>query len=153
AAWSGGVMFGPTNCDDLGYADLLASIAKTGDVPAAIESERLREMIARGLGVEDAPAGREGLYAMVGLGNCIPALPYDLTFPEVFYPTGVPHGKKGFNSVLGNPPWDRMLPADKEFFAAFDFSILDAPTKRERESIQNRQLANPDVEARYNRYL
>ena len=34
-----------------------------------------------------------------------------------------------------------MLPMDKEFFASYEFTILDAPTKRERDAIQNRLTA------------
>ncbi|HNS40183.1 MAG TPA: hypothetical protein PKJ56_08030, partial [Promineifilum sp.] len=65
----------------------------------------------------------------------------------------VPYGKRVFHAVVGNPPWDRMLPADKEFFAAYEFPILDAPTKREREAIQNRLLSDPAVQAKHARYV
>ncbi|MGD0896709.1 MAG: DNA methyltransferase, partial [Thermoguttaceae bacterium] len=67
AAWAGGVMLGPEKCDDLGYADLLKSVAETGDLPEMIgsagvppavvgpadgsASTALAAMIARGLGV------------------------------------------------------------------------------------------------------
>ena len=36
--------------------------------------------------------------------------------------------RRGFDAVLGNPPWDRMLHRDKEFFASYDFEILNTPT-------------------------
>jgi hypothetical protein len=153
AAWSGGVMLGPEECDDSGYADLLKAISNAAELPERITSERLRNMIARGLGVEEAPADRNGLYSLVQSASCVPALPYDLTFPEVFYPTGVPHGRRGFHAVLSNPPWDRMLPADKEFFASFEFAILDAPTRRERDGIQRRLLADPRVKQTYEDYV
>ena len=82
-----------------------------------------------------------------------PRLSYDLTFPEVFYPNGVPYGRHGFHAVVGNPPWDRMLPADKEFFASFDFAILDAPTKRERDAIQNRLTKDAATKDAYLEYI
>ena len=110
-------------------------------------------MIARGLGVDDIPDDGAELAALVKSGRCVPALPYDLTFPEVFYPNGVPYGRHGFDVVLGNPPWDRMLPADKEFFAAFEFAILDAPTKREREGIQNRLTSDPAIKQTHADYI
>jgi hypothetical protein len=143
AAWSGGVMLGPALCDDQAYAALLQTIANTGTLPGWIQSESLRAMIARGLGLADAHADRDPLCAAVLSGTCIPALPYDLFFPEVFYPTGVPHGRQGFHAVLGNPPWDAIQFKSKEFFAAFDFEILNAPTKRERESIEKRLASDP----------
>ncbi len=68
--------------------------------------------------------------------NLVPALPYDLTFPEVFYPTGVPYGRRGFDAVLGNPPWDTLTPKAKEFYASYDFEIMNAPTKRERVELE-----------------
>lgn len=153
AAWSGGVMLGPEECDDSGYADVLRTIGNTAELPERVESDRLRNMIAVGLGVDEVRAERGDLYAVVKSGSCVPALPYDLTFPEVFYPTGVPHGRRGFSAVLGNPPWDRMLPADKEFFAAFEFAVLDAPARRERDAIQQRLLAEPRVRRAYEQYI
>lgn len=41
---------------------------------------------------------------------------WELEFPEVFLDTKRP----GFDVVLGNPPWDKVLPTKQEFFAAFD---------------------------------
>ena len=100
-------------------------------------------MIARGLGVGEVPAERSELYATLTSSKSIPALSYDLTFPEVFHPSGDPNERQGFHAVLGNPPWDAILFKSKEFFAAFDFEILSAPTKRERERIEKRLVADP----------
>jgi hypothetical protein len=46
-----------------------------------------------------------------------------------------------------------MLPADKEFFASYEFPIMDAPTKREREEIQNRLFAHPEIKAAHEQYI
>jgi len=85
-------------------------------------------------------------------GYCVPALPYDLTFPEVFYPTGVPHGRRGFHAVLGNPPWDALQPLGKEFFARYDLRILDAPTRRERAEIEVRLTNDLAVQDAFKQY-
>ncbi|WP_129676536.1 hypothetical protein [Candidatus Chloroploca sp. Khr17] len=61
--------------------------------------------------------------------------------------------RHGFDVVVGNPPWDRMLPADKEFFAAYEFTVLDAPTKREREAIERRIMSNPQAAAAHAEYI
>ena len=143
AAWSGGVMLGPEHCDDAAYVELLDHIGTTHELPDEIESEGLRHMVARGLGLAEIPANSESLSALLLSGRCAPALSYDLTFPEVFYPTGVPYQKRGFDAVLGNPPWDAIQFKSKEFFAAFDFEILNAPTKRERTAIEKRLTADP----------
>jgi hypothetical protein len=52
-------------------------------------------------------------------------------------------GNKGSTRCWGNPPWDAIQFKTKEFFAAFDFEILSAPTKREREGIERRLTADP----------
>jgi len=143
AAWAGGVMLGQEKCDDLAYSQLLKAIGHNGWLPDVIESDDLRAQIARGLCLPSVPADRPGLESAVNSGRAVPALGYDLTFPEVFYPLGAPHGKEGFHAVLGNPPWDAIQFKSKEFFAAFDFAILNAPTKREREGIERRLIADP----------
>jgi hypothetical protein len=40
---------------------------------------------------------------------------WELEFPDVF--TGP---RSGFNAIIGNPPWDTVQPASKEFFSNFD---------------------------------
>lgn len=168
AAWSGGVMLGPGKCDDMAYARLVKHIGATGELPETLESESLRAMIACGLGVDEIPSDSASIVALLTgkspnpesqilnpesqtpnpesrILNPIPALSYDLTFPEVFYPTGVPFGRRGFDAVLGNPPWDTLTPKAKEFYASYDFGILDAPTKRERVEIERRLKTDPAV--------
>ena len=75
--------------------------------------------------------------------RAVPALGYDLIFSEVFYPLGVPHGKEGFDAVLGNPPWDAIQFKSKEFLAGYDIEILNAITKNDREKIERRLRSDP----------
>lgn len=72
------------------------------------------------------------------------ALPWDLTFPEVF--------PAGFSVVLGNPPWDVLLPNLKDFLAGYDPAILDAATPAERSRIEKAVLLQPGISAAYNLY-
>jgi hypothetical protein len=152
AAWAGGVML-PERCDDDGYAALVRTVADTGNLPDQINSQRLRDMITQGLGLRGIPEQSEDLLEQLARGNCIPALPFDLHFTEVFFPNGLAAGGRGFDVVLGNPPWDKMLPADKEFFTSFELSILNAATKKERESIQKRLLLRPEIKRLYDEYV
>ncbi|MEW6488964.1 MAG: hypothetical protein AB1578_13740 [Thermodesulfobacteriota bacterium] len=146
AAWAGGVMLGEEACDDPGYEKLLKVVAETADLPADLSEEPgLRRMIARGLGLEEAPEDRQTLLSAVADGVGIPALPFELAFPEVFFPAGAVSERGGFHVTHGNPPWDAIQFKTKEFFAAFDFEILDAPTKRERTAIEQRLQADPSV--------
>lgn len=153
AAWSGGVMLGPEQCDDEAYCELLVAIGETGDIPVELDSEHLRQAIARGLGIETAPVASADLYALVETGRTTPALSYDLTFPEVFYPTGVPHGRRGFHAVLGNPPWDTVRKNEDHFFGMFDFGFLDPPTKREKAGIKRRLLENVTIASAFERLV
>jgi hypothetical protein len=72
------------------------------------------------------------------------SLPWDLTFPEVF--------PEGFSVVLGNPPWDVVLPNTKDFVGDIDPAVLTAKSRAERVAIEQAVLARPDVAAAFNAY-
>lgn len=44
---------------------------------------------------------------------------WELEYPEVFLDSG----HAGFDAVLGNPPWDKVLPTKHEFYARYDILI------------------------------
>ncbi len=151
AAWSGGVMLGPEGCDDTAYAALAKLVADTGQLPedwlTAIGQRatgKLLRMIVTGLGLPAIPADDADIQSMVARlsANAVPALSFDLAFPEVFYPDANPANRVGFDADLGNPPWDAIQFKSKEFFAAFDFEILNASSGREREAIERRLLTD-----------
>lgn len=60
---------------------------------------------------------------------------WELEFPDVFTP-----GRSGFDSLIGNPPWDVMKPNSQEFFTEFDplYRTYDkqAALRRQRELFQ-----------------
>jgi hypothetical protein len=131
AAWAGGVMLGAPDCDDQGYADLIKAVAEGAETKPLLDSNvRLQLMVAR---------GRR-------------SVSFDLAFPDVFFLGGDLKHRRGFDVVLGNPPWDAIQFKSKEFFANFDFSILDATTKREREAIEERLTADPACGPLFDRY-
>lgn len=71
-------------------------------------TERVLETIRRGDEVsKKLLASIEGLAAQYGLFH------WHLAFPQVFGP----NGGGGFDVVLGNPPWERVKLAEKEWFA------------------------------------
>lgn len=126
--WSGAVMLAARECDDEWLA-LARTVAATGAWPDAL-TERSAAMLE---------AGRL-------------ALPWDLTYPEVFRPDGAGGRMGGFDAVLSNPPWDIMQQNAGEFLAGLDLSILDAPTKREAQAIQDRLLADPRAATAFRQY-
>jgi hypothetical protein len=153
AAWAGGVMLGPENCNDSAYQRLGRVVAETGEIPETLSGEpHLLSMIACGLGREEAPATRGELMAVTSSDGSVPALAYQLTFPEVFFPQGRPAARQGFDAILENPPWDAIVFKTKEFFAAHDFEILSAPTKRERSKIEETLTADPQVRTLFDHY-
>lgn len=81
------------------------------------------------------------------------SIPYDIYFPEVFYPDTDITKREGFHAILGNPPWDTLQPLAKEFFAAFDLNILDAPTRLERKEIEEKLLSFPETKKSYEEYV
>ncbi|CDH44782.1 Eco57I restriction-modification methylase domain-containing protein [Candidatus Contendibacter odensensis] len=132
AAWSGTAMRGAGE-HNLAWLELLKTVVVGGGDEAEVRAAypALEELSA---------LGRE-------------SVAYDLTFPEVFYPDGTLERTGGFDVVLGNPPWDAVQPLAKEFFAAFDLRILDAPTRRERAAIEKTLLQNTLIKDRYTKYL
>lgn len=131
AAWSGAVQLGDPRCDPA-YEILLRAVAQRDD---AQEIAGANELLARMVAL-----GREGVA-------------YDLTFPEVFHPDGHAARSGGFDAVLGNPPWDAVQPLAKEFFAAFDLRILDAPTRLERAEVEKKLTQDPAVTQLYADYV
>ena len=106
-AWSGAVMLATREGNDEWLA-LAHDVATTGAWPCDLTERQV---------------------AMLEAGSL--ALPWDLTFPEVFIPDGAGGRPGGFDAVLSNPPWDIMQQNTGEFLAGLDLSILDAPTKRD----------------------
>jgi hypothetical protein len=72
------------------------------------------------------------------------AIAWDLVFPEVL--------PGGFSVVLGNPPWDVLLPNTKDFVAGYDPTVLDAKTRTARAAIEQAVLARPGVAAAFDAY-
>ncbi len=62
------------------------------------------------------------------LANANAFFHWDLEFPEVF-------ANGGFDVMLGNPPWERIKLQEKEFFAARDPEIAEAPNKAARQAL------------------
>jgi N-6 DNA Methylase len=113
-AWSGAVALGDRDCDDEWQA-LAASVAAAGRWPSVLTARQA---------------------ALLAAGET--ALPWDLTFPEVFQ-------RGGFDAVLSNPPWDVIQHRTEDFVASHDLSVLDAPGRRERAAIESRVLAEPAI--------
>jgi hypothetical protein len=127
-AWSGAAMSGLRGADDE-YLALAKLVAAQGAWPDTLTHRQAALLLAGG-----------------------PALPWDLTFPEVFQPDATGARTGGFDVVLGNPPWDIVQQNSKEFLAGFDLSILDAPTRREARGKQARLLTDSAIATQFRAY-
>jgi hypothetical protein len=72
------------------------------------------------------------------------AVPWDLAFPEVF--------PGGFSVVLGNPPWDVLLPNTRDFLAAHDLAMPEAHACPARGAVERQLLRQPAIAAAFARY-
>lgn len=173
AAWSGGVMLGPNVCDDQAYQELARAVTEGRSIVMPEESrtpnvehrtlnfkysEKTTEEMK--LAAEETPGwSPDGttfdvqrsmfdvrsyptLALMIAKG--CRAVPFDLTFPDVFFPAADPAHRAGFDTVLGNPPWDTWTFKDVEWFANHDIGVLEAETAAQREVIQRRLLDDTD---------
>ena len=119
-AWAGAVMLAMRESNDE-WLILARTVAAAGVWPDVLTSRQA---------------------AMLAAGS--QALPWDLTFPEVFWSNGPSEAAGGgFDAVLSNPPWDIIQPNTADFLAGIDLRILDAATKQEARVIENRLLADP----------
>src|SRR5208337_314249 len=85
-------------------------------------------------------------------GESLAAFCWELEFPEVFFDSqGRKRSDAGFSCVLGNPPWDKIMPELEEFYLAFDPLIrqLQGTTKKKRIS---ELLLNPAIASAWDRY-
>ncbi|MDF0591548.1 Eco57I restriction-modification methylase domain-containing protein, partial [Candidatus Methanocrinis natronophilus] len=103
----------------------------------------------RRLGSEDVPEGDvDPLAAKVeDLAEKHRFFHWHLEFPAVF-------AAGGFDVVLGNPPWERIKLQEKEFFAAKDAEVANAPTAAARKRLIRRLVErNPALDAEYKEAL
>jgi uncharacterized protein (DUF433 family) len=85
-------------------------------------------------------------------GQDFGAFCWPLAFPEVFFDAdGKPLQNAGFSAVIGNPPWDKVKPDEREFFISFDPIIRDMQgQERKRRVAEIRR--HPDIDAQWTKY-
>lgn len=72
---------------------------------------------------------------------------WELEFPEVFLAGGA-----GFDAILGNPPWDKVLPSQKEFYAQRDMLIRGLAGEQAEERIREMCRLQPGLREQFDRY-
>jgi Eco57I restriction-modification methylase len=73
---------------------------------------------------------------------------WELEFPEVLLDREHP----GFDAVLGNPPWDKVLPSKLEFYGQFDALIRAYKGNELDRRIRELNAEHPGLESRFTEY-
>ena len=68
---------------------------------------------------------------------------YEVAFPEAFA-----GAKKGFDIIVGNPPWDKTKFADTDFFPQYHSNYRSLKNS-EKAAVQKRLLESPHIDAAY----
>lgn len=118
---------------DLGLINQwLADIARDGQ-PSDEHQQRAEPVIAR--------------------GHEIGSFCWELAFPEVFFASdGTRKPDAGFDAIVGNPPWDKIKPNERELFSDFDPTVWDVQGQERKRLIRNLTNDNPDAKAAWERH-
>jgi len=137
-AWTGAMMLSTSLRDDLAYLEAAKFVGTHGRLPGEEEWSN---------------SSRAANFArMLAKGKEAMPVCYPLFFPEVFFPGGDITTAQGFDAVVGNPPWNKIMPQAKEFFASYDLDILSAPDEEKRAAIEKRLLSDSEIKLKFDQY-
>ena len=60
--------------------------------------------------------------------------------------------RRGFDCIVGNPPWDKSKPYDDEFFSQHDPAFRDLSPKTKKNERKEKLLENPGISEAYDQY-
>lgn len=78
---------------------------------------------------------------------------WELEFPEVFLnENGTLKENPGFNLIIGNPPWDKVLPDKRRFLMNYygNISLYDSEKRKE---IEDKLLKNKEIKSGLDKYI
>ena len=78
---------------------------------------------------------------------------WQLEFPEVaFTEDGELKNSFGFDAVVGNPPWDKVKPAKRDFYGPFNEEVSNRQGTSLNDLISQMQKENPELESQWVQY-
>lgn len=103
---------------------------KTNDNLSPIEEETFRKLERNPYAVDVSVR-----HAIRGLAEEFGFFHWHLRFPEIFgyQESGSLKARRGFDCVIGNPPWDVLAPEEHEFFAAAAPEIVKLSNRSARQ--------------------
>ena len=60
--------------------------------------------------------------------------------------------RRGFDLIVGNPPWDKVKPSDDEFFTPYNAMFRSLKPKTKKKKIAEQILKDPTVSTKYEKY-
>ena len=73
---------------------------------------------------------------------------WDLEFPDAFSDK-----RWGFDLVIGNPPWDKFIPNDNEFFLQYDPNFGSTKNKKKTNIEKEKLLDDKSIKKSYDEYI
>lgn len=61
--------------------------------------------------------------------------------------------RRGFDLIVGNPPWDKTKPNDDEFFTPYNPAFRSLSSKTKKKIVKEELLKNTDTKSNYESYL
>ncbi|MEE4355703.1 MAG: N-6 DNA methylase [Desulfococcaceae bacterium] len=78
---------------------------------------------------------------------------WQIEFPEAaFSEEGELKENFGFDAVTGNPPWDKIKPAKRDFYGAFHEEVANRQGTSLNSLIEEMEKESPDLEAEWQKY-
>jgi hypothetical protein len=78
---------------------------------------------------------------------------WQLEFPEVaFADDGCPKPGFGFDAVVGNPPWDKIKPAKRDYYGPFNPEVANTQGASLNRLISGMESADPKLASGWSRY-
>ena len=60
--------------------------------------------------------------------------------------------RRGFDLVVGNPPWDKVKPSDDEFFTPYHMTFRDLKPNTKKKKVVEQVLKDPAISEKYEEY-
>lgn len=78
---------------------------------------------------------------------------WQLLFPDVWFDeSGNRRVDGGFSAIIGNPPWDKMKPNEREFYSEIDPTVWDYQGTARKRFISNMLSKTPGLRERWEEY-